>query len=62
MADLTVMTWNIQNLFPAGQGDGPATQQGYDVKVACLAEVIDAVKQRAARFTGMVVQATIPAN
>lgn len=23
MADLTVMTWNIQNLFPAGHADGP---------------------------------------
>lgn len=44
MADLTVMTWNIQNLFPAGQGHGPATQQEYDAKVAALAEVIDAVE------------------
>jgi len=44
MADLTVMTWNIQNLFPAGQGDGPATQQEYDAKVAALGEVIDAVE------------------
>jgi endonuclease/exonuclease/phosphatase family metal-dependent hydrolase len=44
MVDLTVMTWNIQNLFPAGQGDGPATQQEYDAKVAALAEVIDAVE------------------
>jgi hypothetical protein len=26
MADLTVMTWNIQNLFPVGHEDGPATQ------------------------------------
>jgi predicted extracellular nuclease len=44
MADLTVMTWNIQNLFPVGQGDGPATQQEYDAKVAALGEVIDAVE------------------
>jgi endonuclease/exonuclease/phosphatase family metal-dependent hydrolase len=44
MADLTVMTWNIQNLFPAGQGDGPTTQLEYDAKVAGLAEVIDAVE------------------
>jgi endonuclease/exonuclease/phosphatase family metal-dependent hydrolase len=43
VADLTVMTWNIQNLFPVGHGDGPATQQEYDDKVAGLAEVIDAV-------------------
>src|SRR5262245_36302499 len=43
VADLTVMTWNIQNLFPVGQGDGPATQQEYDDKIAGLAEVINAV-------------------
>jgi hypothetical protein len=44
--DLTVMTWNIQNLFPVGHPDGPATQQEYDDKVAGLAEVI---KRRRAR-------------
>ena len=43
MAALTVMTWNIQNLFPVGHGDGPATQQEYDDKIAGLAEVINAV-------------------
>ena len=43
MADLTVMTWNIQSSFPAGHGNGPATQQEYDDKVAGLAEVINAV-------------------
>ena len=43
MADLTVMTWNIQNLFPVGHADGPATQQEYDDKIAGLAEVINAV-------------------
>jgi len=43
VADLTVMTWNIQNLFPMGHGDGPTTQQEYDDKVAGLAEVINAV-------------------
>jgi hypothetical protein len=32
MADLRVMTWNVQNLLPAGQGDGPATQQEYDAR------------------------------
>jgi hypothetical protein len=37
------MTGNIQNLFPVGHGDGPATQQEYDDKVADLAEVINAV-------------------
>ena len=44
MADLTVMTWNIQNLFPVGHTDGPATQQEYDDKLAGLAEVINAVQ------------------
>ena len=34
MPDLTVMTWNIQNLFPVGHADGPATQQEYDDKIA----------------------------
>ena len=44
MPDLAVMTWNIQNLFPVGHPDGPATQQEYDDKVADLAEVINAVE------------------
>jgi endonuclease/exonuclease/phosphatase family metal-dependent hydrolase len=38
------MTWNIQNLFPVGHVDGPATQQEYDDKLAGLAEVIDAAE------------------
>jgi hypothetical protein len=42
--DLTVMTWNLQNLFPVGHADGPATQQEYDDKIAGLAEVINAVE------------------
>jgi hypothetical protein len=42
--DLTVMTWNIQNLFPVGHPDGPATQQEYDGKIAGLAGVINAVE------------------
>jgi endonuclease/exonuclease/phosphatase family metal-dependent hydrolase len=44
VADLTVMTWNVQNLFPAGHEFGPATQAQYDDKIAALAEVIDAVE------------------
>ena len=44
MPDLTVMTWNIQNLFPVGHADGPATQQEYGYKIAGLAEVINAVE------------------
>jgi len=38
------MTLNIQNLFPMGHVDGPATQQEYDDKVAGLAGVINAVE------------------
>jgi endonuclease/exonuclease/phosphatase family metal-dependent hydrolase len=44
VAELTVMTWNIQNLFPAGHEYGPATQQQYNDKIAGLAAVIDAVE------------------
>jgi Endonuclease/Exonuclease/phosphatase family len=44
MPDLTVMTWNTQNLFPVGHADGPATQQEYDDKIGGLAELINAVK------------------
>ena len=36
------MTWNVQNLFPAGTKDGPPTQQALDAKLASLAEVLDA--------------------
>jgi hypothetical protein len=38
------MTWNIQNLFPMGHVDGPATQQEYDDKIVGLAEVMSAVE------------------
>jgi endonuclease/exonuclease/phosphatase family metal-dependent hydrolase len=44
MAVLTVMTWNVQNLFPVDHGDGPATGEEYQAKVAALAAVIDAVE------------------
>jgi endonuclease/exonuclease/phosphatase family metal-dependent hydrolase len=44
VANLTVMTWNLQNLFPAGTEFGPATQQDYDAKIAALAGVIDAAE------------------
>ena len=43
MAELTVMTWNVQNLFPPGTPDGPATQEEYEAKLARLAGVIDEV-------------------
>jgi endonuclease/exonuclease/phosphatase family metal-dependent hydrolase len=42
LAELTVMTWNVQNLFPVGHAEGPATQQAYDIKIGALAAVIDA--------------------
>jgi endonuclease/exonuclease/phosphatase family metal-dependent hydrolase len=38
------MTWNVQNLFPAGHADGPPTQQDYDDKLTALAEVINTVE------------------
>jgi Endonuclease/Exonuclease/phosphatase family len=44
MPGITVMTWNIQNLFPVGHADGPVTQQDYYAKIAGLAEVINAVE------------------
>ena len=43
MAELTVMTWNVQNLFPPGTPDGPATEEEYEAKLAALAGVIDDV-------------------
>jgi Endonuclease/Exonuclease/phosphatase family len=36
------MTWNVQNLFPAGTPDGPPTQAAFQTKLGSLAEVIDA--------------------
>jgi endonuclease/exonuclease/phosphatase family metal-dependent hydrolase len=41
MADLTVMTWNVQNLLPVGHEDGPDTDEQYQAKLAALAAVID---------------------
>jgi endonuclease/exonuclease/phosphatase family metal-dependent hydrolase len=43
VAELTVMTWNVQNLLPVGHPDGPATDGEYRAKLAAVAEVIDAV-------------------
>jgi hypothetical protein len=34
MAELTVMTWNVENLFPPGAIGGPANQADYDAKLA----------------------------
>jgi hypothetical protein len=37
---LTVTTWNVQNLFPAGSADGPDTPQAYNDKLDALAATI----------------------
>jgi endonuclease/exonuclease/phosphatase family metal-dependent hydrolase len=44
MAELRVMTWNVENLFPVGHPDGPKTQAELDAKIASLAALIDAEK------------------
>jgi hypothetical protein len=38
---LKVMTWNLENLFRPGSGDGPTTQAAYDEKLAGLAAMIN---------------------
>jgi predicted extracellular nuclease len=43
VAELTVMTWNVQNLLPVGHEDGPRTDEEYEAKLAGLAAVIDRV-------------------
>ncbi len=35
---LTLMTWNVENLFLPGSPSGPKTQQIYDAKLAGLAD------------------------
>jgi predicted extracellular nuclease len=44
VAELTVMTWNVQNLLPVGQEGGPPTDEDYQAKLAGLATVIDRVE------------------
>lgn len=44
MASVRVMTWNVQNLFEPGTGDGPETMRAYRAKLASLAQVIDAAR------------------
>jgi endonuclease/exonuclease/phosphatase family metal-dependent hydrolase len=39
----TVMTWNIENLFPVGHPSGPKTQQLYERKMQNLAHTILAI-------------------
>ena len=42
MAQVRVMTWNVENLFLPGDDAGPDTQATFDRKTAALAAVIDA--------------------
>ena len=41
MTEFRVATWNVQNLFVAGSGDGPETQSEFTSKIASLAALID---------------------
>jgi hypothetical protein len=42
MADLHVMTWNVENLFLPNTGEGaPDTQAAFDAKIESLARVIN---------------------
>lgn len=41
MAELRVMTWNVQNLFEVGHDAGPDTPTEFDTKLTSLATVID---------------------
>ena len=43
MAELTVMSWNVQNLLPVGAEGGPASPDAYRAKLAAVAAVIDGV-------------------
>jgi endonuclease/exonuclease/phosphatase family metal-dependent hydrolase len=43
VAELTVMTWNVQNLLAVGHPDGLATEDEYRVKLEAVAGVIDRV-------------------
>ncbi len=44
MTTLTVMTWNVQNLFLPGTDSGPDSPAAFDAKLASLASVIDSVR------------------
>ncbi len=41
MAELRLMTWNVQNLFETAHEDGPDTQQELAAKIESLRAVID---------------------
>ena len=40
MAQFSVMTWNVENLFRVGSPSGPKTKEDYDRKLASLVKVI----------------------
>jgi len=44
MAELVVMTWNVQNLLPVGSVGGPTSVAEYNAKLAARAAVIAAVE------------------
>ena len=46
----TVMTWNVQNLFPAGSADGPKTEADCDKRLDALAATIGTLAPDAAAF------------
>ncbi len=41
MVALRLMSWNVQNLFVPGSGDGPRSESDFEAKIAALAAVID---------------------
>ncbi len=43
MTACTVMTWNVENLFPPGTASGPPTKAIYQRKLAYLAKIIEGV-------------------
>ena len=49
MTDIRVMTWNVQNLFLPGTSDAaPDNDAAFEVKIASLAAVIDAIDPKVA--------------
>ena len=44
MSQFRVMSWNVENLFDVGDGDGPDTQAELKAKIESLRSVIDEQK------------------
>lgn len=44
MAEFRVMTFNVQNLFPAGHDFGPKTRSAFNAKIRSLAAVIESAR------------------